>query len=435
MCFFLCLCYYSVRSHDALAAAELTRVLQTRSDGESASVAALDEEDQEVDRLRSLPSPPRLHQDSSATPQPGGRGRVRGGGQRKGGSPGRTSQASVDASIISGCSMTTTGSLDSELARPTTLTVSAAQFLPSADIAENIGSICELLARAGSEGAQVVLFPECAVTSYPPPSHVFGDWGRELLREAELAIAQACREHGVCAIVGAPAIFSEKDARTGKEAQRVANTAIVFNECGEVIARQEKLQLVPTDTSWCTPGVGVRIFELCKVRCSAIICHDIRHAELARLAVLGGARVLFYLSAEAWHDDLPLIAPRSPKWSERRMAQELFAYRAQAIARAVENRAFLVHSNVAGSRSEAASVRGEGSHGRSAVIGPTGTLLPRKNSGRPDLESAELGVHESDVVVADCVLADATAAYALEALNEGYALAGWHAEGMRQLLR
>lgn len=132
----------------------------------------------------------------------------------------------------------------------------------------------------------------------------------------------------------------------------------------------------------------------------AVSGHDKRYPELCRLPTLAGARVIFYISCETYHDDLPLP---SHDWSDDRLDAELGVYRAQAQARAVENRVFVVKSNVAGSRT------GAGSHGMSSVIHPTGVVL------------GEADVYGEALVVADLDLADATAAYADKSLLDGYA--------------
>ncbi|CAE8613453.1 unnamed protein product [Polarella glacialis] len=149
------------------------------------------------------------------------------------------------------------------------------------------------------------------------------------------------------------------------------NIAVVISAEGRIVGAQHKMQLVPTYDGWCKPGMRLRLFELKGALFAIIVCHDKRDTELARLPVLAGARVLFYLSAETWHDDLPLPAPRQPPWSEEMLAAEVGVYRAQAKARAVENRVWLVKSNVAG----CIDAPDSGSHGGSCVIDPTGIVV------------------------------------------------------------
>ena len=130
-----------------------------------------------------------------------------------------------------------------------------------------------------------------------------------------------------------------------------------------------------------------------------IICHDKRYPELCRLPVLAGARVLFYISCETYHDDVALHA--HDDWAPERLDAELGVYRAQCQARAVENGVFVVKSNVAaGDR---------GSHGMSAIFGPTGVVIE------------EAGLADENVLVADLDLAEATALYAAKSVRDGYA--------------
>ena len=49
------------------------------------------------------------------------------------------------------------------------------------------------------------------------------------------------------------------------------------------------------------------------------------HAPVPRLPVLAGSRLICYMSSEQWHDDLPLVAPREPRWSRERQQAELQA--------------------------------------------------------------------------------------------------------------
>merc|ERR1712046_250462 len=84
-----------------------------------------------------------------------------------------------------------------------------------------------------------------------------------------------------------------------------------------------------------------------------------------------GARVIFYMACEAWHDDLPLPCSRDPPWSSERLHAEIGVYRAQMQARAVENRIWLVKSNVSGCTDDPT----RGSHGMSSIIDPTGLVL------------------------------------------------------------
>ncbi len=230
-------------------------------------------------------------------------------------------------------------------------------------------------------------------------------------KDIAAALASVCRaaaEHGIAVVCGAPT------AQDGDGEGVGFNSAVVINRRGIVVGAQSKMQLVPTDDGWCKAGVRLQIFELWGVPLAIIICHDKRYPELARLPVLAGARVIIYISAETWHDDLPLPAPREPAWSAARLAAEVGVYRAQAQARAVENRVWLVKSNVAG----CADAPSLGSHGGSCVIDPTGMVV------------CEASMFQEELVVATLDLAMATALYANKSLLPTYAFSDWWRDGL-----
>ena len=111
-------------------------------------------------------------------------------------------------------------------------------------------------------------------------------------------------------------------------------------------------------------------------------------ALLCRLPVLAGARVLFYLSCEQWHDDRALLAPRYPAWDAARLEAELSIYRAQLQARAVENNVWLVKSNVSACPDDPEL----GSHGMSSIIDPTGRVRAEAGTATEEVVSFEVGL-------------------------------------------
>src|SRR5256885_3549872 len=81
--------------------------------------------------------------------------------------------------------------------------IALAQINPTVgDIAGNEAKIREDLARARSEGAQLALFPELAVTGYPPEDLLLKE---HFLADARTALERIA-EHteGVIALVGFP---------------------------------------------------------------------------------------------------------------------------------------------------------------------------------------------------------------------------------------
>jgi omega-amidase len=219
------------------------------------------------------------------------------------------------------------------------LKVAAVQFRSSFDIKTNCERIGAHLQRLAAEGVQVAAFPECALTGYDTRAG-FAPSGDEV-EAAEKQLAQTCRTSKIAAVIGS----------VYKVNGHVYDTAVVFNSRGELVERYGKVYLA--GEKWATPGNHIAFFDLEGVPSSVIICHDERYPELVRLPAIQGARIIYYISSE----------------SGLREEQKLAPYRAQVMARAVENQVFVVQSNAP------ANPDLKGSHGQSRIVAADGNVM------------------------------------------------------------
>lgn len=268
-----------------------------------------------------------------------------------------------------------------------TLRVAAVQMRSEPDLRANVAKIRQLLADCAARGAQVAAFPECAVSSYDRDAIHANS--AQALAEAEAAIATACRNLRIAAIVGLPRL------RDG----RIFNEALVLNARGETVTRYAKVYLTGAEAKWpFAPGTELpAVFPLGPTFASVMICHDSRFPELCTLPVLAGARVVFYISHEAALIKETKIGP----------------YRAQVQARAVENRIFVVHANA-----PANDLR-TGSHGQSRIVNPEGIILQ------------EASLLQEEIIVADLDLAAANGERAKETLEGPFG--DWWREGIKRV--
>ncbi len=267
------------------------------------------------------------------------------------------------------------------------LRVAAVQMRSVRDVRANVARIRQHLADCAAQKVQVAAFPECAVSGYFP--EFIPTLSDDVLSAAARDVAAACREHRIAAIVGTP------ERRAGK----LYNTALSINAGGEIVARYDKAQPITVDRNWgCQYGAGPSpVFTVGPARASIIICHDNRFPELARLPVLAGSRVIFYISSEAYISKEHKMGP----------------YRAQAQAIAVENRVYLVHANPPSDGPTA------GSHGQSRLIDTDGNIIK------------EASIFREEVLISDLDLSKATAEFALEALTG--AMKDWWREGLKRV--
>ncbi len=212
------------------------------------------------------------------------------------------------------------------------------------DIARNAGRIREGILAAREAGAELVLFPELALTGYPPEDL--------LLKEHFLAAAAASvRElaadtHGLVAVVGYP-----------ERAEDVFNAAAVLAD-GAVHAVYRKVYLpnygVFDEQRYFQAGPGGAVIDLGRARLGLTVCEDIwEPGPPASEEALAGATLILNISASPYH---------AGKGAER---EHMFAQRAR------ENLACVAFCGLVGGQDELVF------DGHSCVIDHTGATIAR----------------------------------------------------------
>ena len=200
----------------------------------------------------------------------------------------------------------------------------------------------QYIREAGNAGAQLVVFPECALSGYvyhsaeeARPAAVAADG--ELMR----LFATHCRLANIYAIIG----FLEHEEAT----DTIYNSAAVIGPEGLIACyRKCHLPVLGIDR-YVGRGNELPIIELPFARIGILICYDMRFPEAARSLALRGADVL--------------VVPTN--WPEGADSAPEFLTR----ARAWENRMYVVACNRVGVE------RGTRFIGRSQVVAPDGTFL------------------------------------------------------------
>lgn len=227
-----------------------------------------------------------------------------------------------------------------------TLRLALAQINPTVgDLDGNRRIIEDCLGRARRLEADVVIFPEMAITGYPPEDLLLKpDFVKAAMASLE-KVLPASRH--LTAIVGTP-------HRDGD----LYNAAAVLHD--GAVAGMCRKQLLPNygvfdEQRYFKAGDGLQVFRRGGVTIGVSICEDIWFADgpVKAQACRGGAEVLINISASPYHMD---------KGTERkRMLAE----------RATENVAFVAYCNMVGGQDEIVF------DGQSVVFGPRGELVGR----------------------------------------------------------
>jgi NAD+ synthase (glutamine-hydrolysing) len=240
------------------------------------------------------------------------------------------------------------------------------------DLGGNTRAICRWIRDAKKAKADVVVFPELAVSGYPPEDLLLMP---QFLRDVHLMqnpIAKA--SNGLMVVVGSiagpnslkPKKSSKSKSNDQSERQKPLNAAWVFAK-GLLVGSYAKHKLpnygVFDEQRYFQEGMANPIFCLDSVRIGINICEDIWFSDgPAQTQVKhGGAHVILNLNASPYHI------------GKTRTRLRMLA------ARAKEHRVFVGYTNMVGGQDELVF------DGNSLVLDPRGQLMARGRAFEEDL--------------------------------------------------
>ena len=155
------------------------------------------------------------------------------------------------------------------------LKIATCQFAVSSSIKRNSRRICELLRKAKKSKADIVHFSECALSGYVGtdfPSFDGYDWG--LLKVETEKIMEFSAKLGLWVVLGSTHRLSEPN--------KPYNSLYVINPKGKIIDRYDKRFCTKGDLRRLSAGNRFANFTINGVKCSLLICFDLRFPEIYR---------------------------------------------------------------------------------------------------------------------------------------------------------
>lgn len=218
----------------------------------------------------------------------------------------------------------------------------AAQTFITDDLETNTNTILKMAADAADKGIDLLVFPEMCLTGYNPKTLGQSNFKNDLASALE-RISQSAAELNTGLIIGRACLCDDK----------LYNTASVILPSGTVHT-YHKNYLTAAEEEYFTAGTRALSFEFQGHSFGVIICRDQNYPELAR-ATCKKAEALFILSAHYYK-------PAEARW-------KVAKNRALPIARAVENRCYVLMANTVGSHIGMVSL------GNSLIADPDGVLV------------------------------------------------------------
>nr|WP_315025034.1 carbon-nitrogen hydrolase family protein [uncultured Aminipila sp.] len=174
---------------------------------------------------------------------------------------------------------------------------------------ENLEKIKDNLIEAAGMGAELVLFPEMALTGYDDvketskPEKMQSKLAEIIPGPSTLELEQLIRELEIYAVIGMP----ERDE---KDPSIIYNAQAVFGPEG-LIGSYRKMHLPPPEPRWATRGNKPFIFETPWGPIGNAICYDIyTFPEMVRYYAAKGCRLILNSTAYAYEHG-PLVGPRT----------------------------------------------------------------------------------------------------------------------------
>jgi NAD+ synthase (glutamine-hydrolysing) len=173
------------------------------------------------------------------------------------------------------------------------------------DAAGNADRIAEAVQQADDAGAELVIFPELALSGYPPEDLLFH---RGFKRDIALALQRvaAIAEH-IDVLLGFPEYIEPQAEASG---QKLYNSAAWFHQ-GKLAFIHRKHCLpnygVFDEKRYFSAGQHFDLYEIKGVRCGVLICEDIWDPVPAKRLVELGAELVLVLNASPFEQEKQAI--------------------------------------------------------------------------------------------------------------------------------
>ena len=227
---------------------------------------------------------------------------------------------------------------------------------------ENLKKIETNLTDAKRQGADLIVFPELALTGYCVQDQI-RSLAETIPGHSTNAVEEMARRAGMYVVFGMPEISNK--------ARGIYNTAVLIGPEG-LVGKYRKMHIPnAAEERHFHPGSEASVFDTNVGKLGLIICYDVFFPEVSRLMRLKGAELIVCVSA-------------SPRCDEGSPIESQTFLETLVTARAIENTAFVAYVNLTGED------EGMRFWGGSKLVGPNGRTLARAKYDDEDLLVGEV---------------------------------------------
>lgn len=180
------------------------------------------------------------------------------------------------------------------------LRIAICQFPISNDIAGNAKFIRRYMRKAKDSSADVIHFPETALSGYERSDFMPSDtenW-RQLESETQ-KITDLAGELYLWVVLGS--------RQKVKASEKPANCLHVISDAGKIVGTYSKQKLTKSEKDWFTPGNDFLILSLNGIKCGFLICYELCFPDLFEAYREKGAQLIFHSAHNVSRSPKPLF--------------------------------------------------------------------------------------------------------------------------------
>ncbi|MCK4752834.1 MAG: carbon-nitrogen hydrolase family protein [Planctomycetes bacterium] len=180
------------------------------------------------------------------------------------------------------------------------LKIATCQFPVSGDIKANAAYIKDFIVKADANSADIIHFPEAALSGYIPVDFpTFENYNWTLLRAETKKILDLAKKHNIHVILGSAHYISENE--------KPLNCLYIISNQGKIIDRYDKSFLSKRDVQYYTPGSHITTLELKGFKIAFLICKDSCFPEIYNILRHKGVKIIFQSFYNARHEQKTIL--------------------------------------------------------------------------------------------------------------------------------